>query len=82
MKVLCVSNENFDSGKLENWEEGDPQVGDICTVVKETETTTGIPAYKLLGFGPCVYDKRNFAPLTGRDETETEAYKNLQTVTA
>lgn len=71
MKVVCVNHDCYDADKP--YGPGDPQIGDECFVVAECigvdDEGNEAPCYELEGYGPDVYDQRNFAPLTGLDET-------------
>lgn len=73
MKVICITRENFEGEIGEGAPE--PEVGEILTVTKSglcpcPEIGKFIPCYKFKEYQTFWYDQRNFAPLTGIDETE------------
>lgn len=71
MKVVCINHLCYDN--CFPFEPSDPQIGDECNVIGRCigydQKGKGAPCYKLEGYGEYVYDQRNFAPLTGMDET-------------
>jgi len=80
MKVMCIDDHwvELDGSKSNT---NDPSFGEIVTVV-ETKNNWGFMVYILLEYPyKGGYSVKNFAPLSDKDETETEVYKNLQTQT-
>ena len=71
MKVVCINHKRYENCLPYGPE--DPQIGDECTVVRSCigydQRGKGMPSYELEGYSQYVYDQRNFAPLTGVDET-------------
>lgn len=87
MKVICISETNYHG--YDHPEVPNPKVGDEVTVTGET-VFRGVDCYLLaeyvcpIPFADWLYDKRNFAPLDGLDETElvTEEFKEKYLVPA
>jgi hypothetical protein len=80
MKVICTTIKDFTNGQAIRL--GLCEVGSIYTVTDECigwgKDNTPVDCYEFEEFGDeHVFDKRNFAPLTGADETElvTEAFE-------
>jgi hypothetical protein len=77
MKVMCINNTNRLGDKM-SIVVGEIYTASQCEVYPENYNLAEIPTV----FGrPVSYNKRHFAPLSDKDETETEVYKNLQTQT-
>jgi hypothetical protein len=72
MKVICLTHEDFTGGIGEDGPK--PDIGEICTVIGEMNVN--FDCYILAEYphpNPNWhrgYDKRNFSPLSGIDETE------------
>jgi hypothetical protein len=73
MKVICTTHENF-SGIAQNRD--CPDIGDIVTVIGES-IHKGVSVYYFQEWQSPLsqkeiwgYDKRNYSPLSGIDETE------------
>lgn len=75
MKVICITHENFHGVKRDK-DLPHPEIGEIVTVIGEGIFAGFVDCYILQEY-KCPsfqmewgFDKRNFAPLTGIDETE------------
>lgn len=72
MKAVCISEKNYHGH--DHPHVPDPKVGEEVTVIGET-TYLGVACYLLEEYtcpdpkAEWLYDQRNFAPLTGLDET-------------
>lgn len=88
MKAICITDKCFSNAPSANIPS--PQVGEEVTVIEEKVFRNGIDCYLLQEYtcpNPAYewgYDKRNFAPLTGLDETElvTEEFNEKYCVPA
>lgn len=75
MKVMCISHQNYNPG-LSDPNLPKPEIGEVCTVIGEHMAYDIVACYELEEYQHWCslirigYDKRNFAPLTGVDETE------------
>lgn len=87
MKVRCINHDLFDEGDIP-YGPADPQIGDECEVVKECTGYNDMghesPCFELEGYNDWVYDQRNYAIITGIDETElvTEEFEEKYIVPA
>ncbi len=72
MQAICISHQGFNG--LGSATVPVPEVGEIVTVINE-RNVSGVDCYELAEYqSPSkimkwFYDKRNFSPLTGLDET-------------
>lgn len=79
MRVMCINHDCFDIGDLP-YGPDDPQIGEDYNVIESCigYSDSGIesPCFELEGYGPWVYDQRNFATLPDEtaDEIEEEQF--------